>query len=509
MNFQMGVLHPVTTITDGIGGNSFNSMHLISTYGLDKPHDLSAGSVELAQIFSASDRYQDKPLIAATEAKGKKIYLKSNQFTWKLRAHQKQRFRIMEVVETAARPGENETLFSIVLDKGWLREPDVISGEHNEYPLEIVGEPMQRGLGWEYRVRMQDSSNGRYFPSTLFAVGREFWKVSTSVADEMNEKYGTIQFNSIFELRSHTGNVAEKLQFTDRALRVDINNRGGEMLKYWNVPFLDNNGKRYNKFVPMAEAEMMNQVYEDIEWALNYGRKSIRKGPNGYLKRTPAGLRQQLEDAHQLLHNGNLTLSRLEEWLNGIYYGRKDATPASRSIVLSTGEMGAKMFDQMVKSEISNFLTVDSHFIRSGGDFRHLSFGVQFTHYVGINGLDVTVMLNPHNDNPDYCPQMHPVYNDKTIDSWRMDILDFGTTREQTTGAMGDNISFVCEDNADYYFTTFGKHDPKTGLPINDGSQGLAGGVGGYTTQIEKSYGLLIRDITRCGVVKLNLDTVY
>jgi hypothetical protein len=85
MNFQMGVLHPVTTITDGIGGNSFNSQHLISTYGLDKPHDLSYGSVELAQIFSASDRYQDKPLIAATEAKGKKILLKSNQFTWKLR----------------------------------------------------------------------------------------------------------------------------------------------------------------------------------------------------------------------------------------------------------------------------------------------------------------------------------------------------------------------------------------------------------------------------------------
>lgn len=505
MNFRTSLLYNQTQVTEGIGGNNFNSAHLISTYGMDKPHNLDAGR-ELAQIFSASDRFADKPILAATEAKGKKVYLTSNQYTWKLRGHLKQKFRVVAVVETSLRPGEGNTTFRIVLDKGWLKEPDVMIGEHNEYPVEIVGDPVKTGLGWEYTVRLQDENPSASFPVDLLQEGREFQKISTSVVDESNTKYGTIQFNSVFELRGQTGNVAEELTFTDRALRVDINNRGGNQLMYWSIPMLDNKGKQYNRFMPMAEAEMMNQIYEDIEMGLNLSRKSTRRASNGYIKRTPAGLRQQLEDAHLLLHNGNLTLSKLDDWLTSIFYGRKDATPQSRKVVIQTGEMGAKMFDRMVKAEASSFLTVDSNYVRNGGDFRHLSFGVQFTHYVGINGLDITIMLNPNFDNFQFCPQAHPLYPDRTLDSWRMEILDFGTATESGSGMAEDNISFLCEANADYYFTTFGKHDPKTGMPINNGSNGLSGGVSGFTTKIEKSYGLLIRDISRCGVVKLNLE---
>ena len=505
MNFRSSMLYNGTEITEGIGGNSWNSQHLIKTYGLDKPHNLDAGR-EIAQIFSASDRFNDKPLLSATEAKGKKTYLTSNQYTWKLKGHLPQKYRVVEFIETSLRPGENNSTFKAVLDKGWVKEPDVLLGEHNDYPVEVVGEPVPRGLGWEYTFRLQDDNPAAYFPVELLKEGKEFTKVSTSVVDESNALYGTLAFNSIFELRGQTGNVAEKIEFTDKALRVDLNKSGSGQLQYWNIPMINDEGKRYDKFLTMAESEMMNQIYEDIEWGLNYGRKSTRKGPNGYLKRTGAGLRQQLEDANTLLHNGNLTLSKLDDWLTSIYYGRKDANASARKVVLQTGEMGAKMFDQMVKSEASSFLTVDSNYIRSGKDFRHMSYGVQFTHYVGINGLDVTVMLNPHFDNPSYCPQMHPLYPDRTIDSWRMEILDFGSATEATSGIPEDNISFLCEANADYYFTTFGKHNPKTGLPINDGGNGLAGGTSGFATMIEKSYGLLIRDISRCGVVKLNLD---
>jgi hypothetical protein len=294
---------------------------------------------------------------------------------------------------------------------------------------------------------------------------------------------------------------------TDKALRIDKNS-GDQIqnLKHWRVPFMDNDGKTYYNFMPMAEAEMWNNIYDDIEWALNFGRRSTRLSPQGYVKRTGPGLRQQLEYGHTLYHNGNLTLSRLDEWLSSIYRGRKDASPQSRKIVLMTGEMGALMFDQMVASEASSFLTVDSHYIRNGGDFRHMSFGAQFTHYIGKNGLDVTVMLNPLYDNPDYCPQTHPIYTDTTIDSWRMDILDFGATTEQNSSVMQDNIAMVCEKYADYYFTTNGKWDVKTGMPINDGGPGLAGGVGGYASYVEKSFGLMIRDISRCGSIQIRYN---
>ena len=43
-------------------------------------------------------------------------------------------------------------------------------------------------------------------------------------------------------------------------------------------------------------------------------------------------------------------------------------------------------------------------------------------------------MLNPAYDNSFFQPKMHPVYTNYTIDSWRADILDFGSTKQQGTG---------------------------------------------------------------------------
>lgn len=506
MQFTMGGLKP-TTITEGFGGNGVNSTHLIRTYGLDKKDDQSLNATGIAELFSATDRYSDKPMIGMTEAKGKKIYLTSNQYSWKLRGHMKQVSVVTEVIEASSQPGILKGEFQVVLNRGWYKEPDVLQGESNLYNLEIVGEPYQKSTGFVYTFRLQTDDPAVYFPTDYIQLGREFRKVSTSVVDEENSKYGTIQFNSIFELRSQTGNVAEMFKFTDKALRVDKNS-SSSVAKHWSVPFYDSKGYTHSNFMPLAEAEMMNQVYDDIEWGLVFGRKSTRNiAPGGYVKRTGPGYREQAEYGHTLLHNNNLTLSRLDQWLNSIYRGRKDATPDKRRIVLVTGEMGAQMFHNMVASEASAFLTVDSHYITKETDVRHLAFGAQFTHYRGLNGLDVTVMLNPAYDNPDFCPEKHPIYTDSCIDSWRMDILDFGMASQATTASMGDNISMVCEQFADYFFTTAGKWDPKTGMPINDGSAGLAGGLSGYATHVEKSFGLWIKDISRCGTIRLKVTS--
>lgn len=499
MQFTLPGLKP-TYVTEGLGGNSFNSTHLVRTYGLDRVDDKSLNANGIAELFSATDRYADKPMIGMTEAKGKKEYLTSNQYSWKLRGYMKQVARVTELLETSARPGENQLEFVVVLDKPWYKEPDVLMGEDNRFPLEIVGDPSVRGASWVYTLRIQTEDNSYYIPTSLLEVGREFRKVSTSIVDESNTKHGTMQFNSVFEVRSQTGNFGEKIEFTDKALRID-KNAGKDTITHWRVPFLDNNKKTYYNFMPMAEAEMMNAIYEDIEWSLMFGRQSTKTAYNGYVKRTGPGWRQQVEKGHRLFHNNNLTLAKLDQWLSSIYRGRKDAS--NRKIVLMTGEMGALMFDNMVSTQASSFLTVDSNFISNKEGVRHLAFGAQFTHYIGKNGLDVTVMLNPAYDNPDYCPAVHPIYTDSTIDSWRMDIMDFGATmaNEMTT----DNISMVCELYADYYYTTTGKWDPKTGMPINDGSEGKHGPMSGYATHIEKSAGLWVKDISRCGSIQLRI----
>jgi hypothetical protein len=114
-------------------------------------------------------------------------------------------------------------------------------------------------------------------------------------------------------------------------------------------------------------------------------------------------------------------------------------------------------------------------------------------------------MLNPAYDNSFFQPKMHPIYTNYTIDSWRADILDFGSTKQQGTGASDPNICMVRENYCDYHISHKGKWDPKSGLPITDGGYGLAGGVSGYSIVSEKSCGLMIADVSRCGSIYLNI----
>jgi hypothetical protein len=502
MNFTLRDLRP-TEVTSGLAGSSFNSTHLIRTYGVDKPHDLSANAQNIAMMFAGTDRYNDKPYVGMLEGKGKKLALSSRDYTWKLTGHMKQKATVVEVLETTDRPGQNFQEFKVVLDTDQYKYPDVLIGENEDYPVEIVGKAERAGLGYIYTFVIQTDDPALYFPVDLLQVGKRFHKVSTSVADEMNQDYGTIQFNTIFELRSQMGNVAEELQFTDKALRVDKNSGDQvQVLKHWRVPYLDNQGKTYYNFMPLAEAEMWNQIYADIEWGLVFGKSSTRQ-VKGYLKKTGPGLRQQLDSSNKLYHNGNLTLIRLEEFLSSIYRGRTDANPSQRKVTLDTGEMGALLFDRMVASEASSFTTVDSYFI-SGKDPRYLSYGAQYTHYRGKNGLDVTVMLNPGKDNSDISTNMHPRYPNIPVNSWRMDILDLGTTRNYD-GDIKDNMQMVCEKFADYYYVSTGKWDKKTGMPITDGGEGNSA-IGGYTCKVEKSFGLMIRDRSRMAVIDIKFD---
>ena len=508
MQFNLEDLQ-ATTVIEGFGGNSVDSSHLFRAYGLDQPHDFSRNANFIGKLFASTDRYHGKPIVGMTEGKGKKSYLTSDQYTWMLQGHNLVKPRVAEVVETSTTPGISGTEFRVVLDKDWFKTPDVVIPQSNKYPLRIESGPIPRSSGYEYRMTLQGSNlDGRFVPAALLAVGQEFFKTSSEVANEGNKDYGTIQFQSVLEFRSWVGQVAAKFEYTDRAARI----AGNDQNRLWMVPYQDEDGNKYKGFMSLAEAKLFDRVYKDIEWSLVYGRRDVAPGPEGYLMRVPAGLRQQLESSNRLTHNGNLTLAGLEDWLQSIYRGRTDADSNARKVILSTGEKGALMFDQMVAVEARSFTTVDTMTITKAREtgskaYNHLAFGAQFTEYKGKNSLDVIVMLDPSKDNPDLCPQKHPVYPDVPIDSWRMEVLDFGSTTNAADGETGDNITMVCEKNSDYYFTSIGKWDPKKG-PINDGGQALAGGISGFSTQIEKSYGLWIKDITRCGVIELNVAEV-
>ena len=63
-----------------------------------------------------------------------------------------------------------------------------------------------------------------------------------------------------------------------------------------------------------------------------------------------------------------------------------------------------------------------------------------------------------------------------------------------------------CNYNIRYNGKWYGEHDGITGMPITDGGLGQAGGVSGYSILREKSVGLMVADVTRCGAIFLSFD---
>lgn len=515
-NSQVSFGRKPTAITEGLGvSGEVLSEHLHAAFGIDQPHNINLG---MARVFSATDIYHDKPMIGMTEAKGNIKILTSNIFRYRLTGDMYQKLRVTRRVNTDPRPGLNQQPFDIVLDKPWFQVPDIIRGETNRYNLRVMSEePIEIGVNeFQYTVQLVTDNPAEFFPPDLIEENMEFCKVSSAVADESNQDFGGFQFATIFESSGQLGQFAVKFELSDRAARkakqcADEGSYGDEEYgKYINqlrVPFMSQDEKgnvvKWTNFMSMAEAEMHNRIFSDVEDALVLGRASSHlKSREGFTITTGSGMREQLEAGNVLQHNGNMTLSQLNDWFTAILKDKRNRGEAK--IVLSCGIKFAEMFDSMIKADSNTFLTLDTHYIRKGNDYHHMDYGAYFASYKGFI-VEVQIMLNPSYDNKYFQPEMHPVYPHYTIDSWRADILDFGATKQQGTGQSDPNISMVKESYCDYEISYRGKWDPKSGLPITDGGYGQAGGVSGYTLFKEKSAGLMIADVSRGGAIFLNV----
>jgi hypothetical protein len=315
-----------------------------------------------------------------------------------------QRLRITRVVCTDTRPGLNQQPFDIVLDKPWFQIPDIIQGEDNRYNLRVTNEePIEVGVNeYQYTVELVTDDPNFFFPADLIQEGMEFRKVSSAVANEANQDFGGFQFATIFESEGQLGQLAVKFELTDKAARkakqcADEGKYGDEQygnhINQLRIPFMSQDEKgnpvKWTNFMSMAEAEMWNRLYSDCEFALMLGRaSSYMTSPEGYQITTGSGVREHLEAGNVLQHNGNLTLAQLNDWFTAILKDKRDRGEAK--IVLSCGIKFAEMFDRMVKADSTTFLTLDTHFIRSGSDYHHMDYGAYFASYKGLNTMSPT-----------------------------------------------------------------------------------------------------------------------
>ena len=479
---------------DAIGGKFFDSDMLVQAYDMGKPHVFDK---LMGQLFSSTDMFNGKPLLGMTMAKGKSVEIDNEMYRWKLVGAQEKALRSVEVLDgitSSSTPGINQQSFRIKLDEGWYSYPDVIEGEHDDYKLEVLEGPFQDGNGYTYVVKLQTDNYAKFFPPELLEVGKEFTKVWTSVVSEFNQDFGTMQFGSSFELECQVGAFANEFTVTDKAFREDNRMIGLP------VPFRDEatgKVKVSDKFMPVAQAKLEDQLYKDMEYQMWKGEKTTSIDPTtGRMKKTGPGIRQQLRDGWTQYYNGALTESMLYDYLDAIFFSR--VSQGQRKITAMTGSMGAIAFHNLLATSASSFLTVDTNYIQRVGKegARHLSYGAQFTHYQGLNGIEVDLIINPLYDSALFCKTMHPIYTNKPIDSWRMTFLDFGESEGE------DNIRMLTVKDTRRYGWIEGTINYK-GQPIKGGA--MQNKVAGVEFVSEGQAGINVVDVSRCGELILSV----
>lgn len=518
-----GQLRP-TVLTDGlVVSGTVKGLHLSQAFG--NTDNLANINMGYAQIFSATDRYNKKPMIGMTEAKGKVKTIDRRGFRWELSGGNSQKARITQVVCTDSRPGLHLQPFDIIVDKPWFSVSDIVIPQNNKKLCRVTtyGNTQSRSHhqvgpnAFRYTLRYITDNPNESLDSKYIQEGQEWCKVSSAVADEDNIDAGGFHFYSIFESEGQLQQHAIKVSVSDKVARrskqaAESNNSCDEYGKYlkmlW-VKYEDKvEGKPLARFMALLDADAFNELYQNVEFTLIFGQLSNNMiSPEGHQILTASGLRQQLESGHTLEHNGALSLEEMEDWFDSII--KDKISEGEQKIILASGREFRKLFDKMIKVDSKSFVTIDSLFIREGKNFRDLDYGSYYANYKGFT-VDISVTENPAYDNQYYCPQMHPVRTNVPIDSWRADILDFGSSKQQGAGGETDNICMVQESYCDYNISYNGKwrgeHDGKTGMPITDGDTGVAGGVSGYSILREKSAGLMIADVTRCGAIYLSFD---
>ncbi len=192
------------------------------------------------------------------------------------------------------------------------------------------------------------------------------------------------------------------------------------------------------------------------------------------------------------------------EWLNNIFLSKRSFT--DRKIKLSGGEAAIRWLSKLIYAEYSALLTLDTHLVQknstpTGVSSNELQYGGQFTKLILPNGIEVSIDYDPIKDNRAIFKTMAPGTN-STLESYALDIFDFGATDQNATGSTGENITMVMQDGVESYHTVCGVYDFETGAR-KDGSNTYTNSkeTGIYR---EISGSLSIWDIERCGRIALN-----
>jgi hypothetical protein len=290
----------------------------------------------------------------------------------------------------------------------------------NGYQLRITSRTNDNGA-WAYRVKLVAKNASEFLPATelasgsLYALGwnavasfGSFGSLSTSTAPvKVRGDVGTIRKGYAYE-----GNIKYR-----KAKTVQLDTKGGgnrEM--YWPYEEYQHNlSFRVECETNFWYSKSNRDAYGVINERDEQGNPIVRG----------SGMFEQISNKDTY---GTLTADKIDQTLRDAFYGMSDAE--NKVVTLFTGVGGRFVFDQAMKTELSNrgyIKLTDNKFV--GGSGYKLSLGGFFDTYEHVDGYKVIIKTASLFDNG---PQAlasprHPNYPNLPLESFRMTFVDTST----------------------------------------------------------------------------------
>lgn len=441
-------------------------------------------------LFSAKNYYSDNPLSSMLMGNKKtEETIGTNEWEWDLKGANTRPLVVIEnVMPSSLRtPGKLKTTFKIKLDENWYVPGDVICpGTSNKrFQCRVQDEVARHGDGWVYTVKLMTRRNDLFLPLQHLRPGVQ-WAKLYSQYEEANEQRGSTVFSTPISLRGRMGKYGKKYKITDYA--------STEVLA---VKVADSKGKLHDSWIRYAEVEYWQQWYRELERGYWYSRSTDDViGGTGRPVRSGPGIQELLEDSHTHRYT-HLTAKLIEEYLMDIFYGR--VKPGrGRKIRGYTGEYGMLQFHKAIqnwmnKSGFIQNVEIFTNKVKSDYHTNALEGGYQFVKYNMANGSSLELVHNPLYDDREINFEIDPVTG-YPVESQRITFLDFN--------GEGNKSNIKLMNRKDGYAFTYveGLYGPYG--PRNGGSSAHSGSY--YEMHVEKTCGVHIHDVTRCGELILS-----
>jgi len=395
--------------------------------------------------------------------------------------------QVVENLETGnATPGINRLTFKLKLDRDWFTYGDVITPDRfSGKSVRVVPDGIYpESGGFVYVVQLVSDNRADYFPVVYLDEGTQY-EYLYSIYGEYNDMGTKVihggdmeMVNSLAgELRTETAitDWADALTITVSSVIIDADGQPVEVK--------DSRWFKRSEMAAWAKHRRQKENY------IVFGAPGTNlNGPSAYDVKSGMGLWHMLHLGNVEYYN-TLTMSRLEESIGKMYYGR--VSMEQRNVVLYTGEAGFILFSRAVELKVNGLggLIPLDKFIQGSG--MNMSFGYQFRAYTMPNGGTITLK---HMKLLDTYTTKHERGAGR-FSKMSATFIGLDMSMDSTENVKIVKRSTRADDYWGYVVGTCGPFGPsKGGLGANKRA--------GYEMWISSRIGIDINDITKCFMLK-------